>query len=111
VVILAYIPNQGDICWITLNPQSGHEQKGRRPALVVSNKEYNRITGLSICCPITNTDNKFPLHVKISGCTTTGFIMVEHLRSLDYKSRQAKFIERLDEDTLIEVLSRINACF
>lgn len=107
---MAYIPDQGDICWITLNPQSGHEQKGRRPALVVSNNEYNRITGLSICCPITNTDNKFPLHVKISGCTTTGFVMAEHLKSLDYKSRQAEFIEKLDEDTLIEVLSRINAC-
>lgn len=107
---MAYIPEQGDICRITLNPQSGHEQKGRRPALVVSNKEYNRITGLSICCPITNTDNKFPLHVKISCSTTTGFVMIEHLKSLDYKSSQAEFIEKLDEDTLIEVLSRINAC-
>ena len=108
---MAYIPDQGDICWITLNPQSGHEQKGRRPALVVSNKEYNKATGLSICCPITNTNNKFPLHVKISGCATTGFVMIEHLKSLDYKSRQAGFIEKLDEDILIEVLSRINACF
>ena len=107
---MAYIPEQGDICWITLNPQSGHEQGGRRPALVVSNKDYNKITGLSICCPITNTDNKFPLHVKISECATTGFVMIEHMKSLDYKSRQAEFIEKLDEYTLIEILSRINAC-
>lgn len=108
---MAYIPDQGDICWITLNPQSDHEKKGRRPALVVSNKEYNIKTGLSICCPITNTDNKFPLHIKTSGCITTGFIMIEHIKSLDYKARQAEFIERIDEDILLEVLSRVNACF
>jgi mRNA interferase MazF len=111
VVILSYVPDQGDICWITLNPQSGHEQKGRRPALVVSNREYNKITGLSMCCPITNTDNEFPLHIKISGRTTTGFVMIEHLKSLDYTARQAEFIEKLDEDMLTEALSVLNACF
>lgn len=108
---MPYIPDQGDICWITLNPQSGHEQKGRRPALVVSNVDYNKKTGLSICCPITNTDNRFPLHTGISGGTTTGYVMVEHLKSLDYNARQAEFIEKINEDILMEVLARINACF
>jgi len=111
VVILAYVPDQGDICWISLNPQSGHEQKGRRPALVVSNMDYNRRTGLSICCPITNTDSRFPLHIRLSGCTTSGFVIVEHLKSLDYTARQAEFIEKIAEALLAEVLSRLNACF
>lgn len=108
---MAYIPKQGDIVWISLDSQLGHEQKGRRPALIVSNEDYILKTGLAIFCPITNTDNGFPLHLKLPECKTTGFVMAEHVKSLDYKARQIEYIESIDESTLIEILSIISACF
>ena len=81
-----YIPEKGDFIALTFNPQSGHEQKGRRPALVISNTLFNKKTGLAIVCPITNTDRKIPLHTKISeNCILTGFVMVEQIKSVDYK--------------------------
>lgn len=108
---MAYIPKQGDIVWVSLDPQLGHEQKGRRPALIVSNGDYILRTGLAMFCPITNTDNGFPLHMKLLGCKTTGFVMIEHIKSLDYKARQIEYIESIDENALIEILSMLNACF
>lgn len=108
---MKYIPKQGDIVWISLDPQLGHEQKGRRPALIVSNGDFNLMTGMAVLCPITNTDNKFPLHLGLTGCKTTGFVMVEHVKSLDYSVRQVEYIETIGENDLIEVLSLINACF
>lgn len=108
---MAYVPDQGDICWITLNPQSGHEQSGRRPALVVSNKEFNMKTPFAVVCPISNTDNGFPMHVKLSGGTTTGVVMVEHMKTQDYRARNSEFIEKVDEEIMVEVLSKLHACF
>ncbi|MDL1976209.1 MAG: type II toxin-antitoxin system PemK/MazF family toxin [Deltaproteobacteria bacterium] len=80
-----YIPRQGDIIAITFDPQSGHEQKGRRPALVVSKDLFNRSTGLAIVCPLTNTERGFPFHVPVPGNSSlTGFIMVEQVKSVDF---------------------------
>ncbi len=107
----AYIPKQGDIIAITFDPQSGHEQKGRRPAYVVSKDLFNRSTGLAIVCPITNTDRAFPFHVPIpKDCGLTGFIMVEHVKSVDFRSRHAKRIEHGNDELLSDVLSIIDAC-
>ena len=106
-----YIPNQGDVIWVTFDPQAGHEQKGRRPALVVSNIIFNKNTGLALVCPITNKDNRFPLHVKLKNQKTSGFVMIEQFKSIDYNSRNAELIEKIDEDTIVEILSRLNACF
>ena len=79
----AYIPKQGDIIAINFDPQSGHEQNGRRPAFVVSKNLFNRSTGLAIVCPITNTKHDFPFHVPIpKGGDLTGFIMVEQVKSM-----------------------------
>jgi mRNA interferase MazF len=76
--VAAYIPRQGDIIAITFDPQSGHEQKGRRPAFVVSKNQFNRSTGLAIVCPVTNIERDFPFHVPIpKDSKLTGFIMVE----------------------------------
>jgi mRNA interferase MazF len=99
---------QGDIININFNPQLGHEQSGYRPALVVSNDSYNTITGLCIVCPITNTNNKFPLHVKLDqNTTTTGVILCEHVKSLDTVARKAVFKEKVPDDILNEVLDII----
>lgn len=108
---MSYVPKQGDILWITLDPQLGHEQKGRRPGLVISNDYFTKITGLIMLCPITKTDNGFPLHLKLSGYNTYGYVMVEHAKSMDYDVRDVEYIESLQPEDLIEVLSVFSACF
>ncbi len=106
-----YVPKKGDFIILTFDPQSGHEQKGRRPALVVSNSLFNQHTELAIVCPITNIDRNFPFHVAISNSTAiTGFIMVEQVKSIDYKSRKVKWIESSSEELLAEVLSILDTC-
>ena len=108
----SYIPKQGDIIAITFDPQSGHEQKkGRRPAYVVSKDLFNRSTGLAIVCPITNTDRAYPFHVPIPKDTgLTGFIMVEQVKSVDFRARRATHIKHGNDDLLSDVLSIMDAC-
>lgn len=97
---------QGDIIWINLNPTVGHEQAGTRPALVVSNNSFNKLTGLAIVCPITNTNKGFPLHIPLDkGTKTTGVVLCEHPKALDLNTRGYQFIERIAEDKLKEVLT------
>jgi len=109
--LAAYVPQQGDFIALTFDPQSGHEQKGRRPAFVVSKDLFNRRTGLAIVCPVTNTDRRYPFHVPVpAGGKLTGFIMVEQVKSVDYRSRKAKRIEQVNEELLEEVLSILDAC-
>ena len=106
-----YIPAKGDFIVLTFDPQSGHEQKGRRPALVVSNTLFNQRTGLAMVCPITNTDRKFPLHVAVPPeCSLTGFVMVEQIKSIDFSSRKARRIEAAPRTLVEEVLSLLDAC-
>jgi len=108
--VAAYVPRQGDLVALDFNPQSGHEQKGRRPALVISKDAFNKGTGLAICCPITNTDRRVPFHVLITGRTSlTGFVMCEQMKSLDYRSRRMKLIERAPRDLLEDVLAIVDA--
>jgi mRNA interferase MazF len=106
-----YIPQKGDFIAVSLDPQSGHEQKGRRPALVISNDLFNKHTGLVIACPITHTDRGFPFHVRIpSGLAVTGFVMTEQVRSLDFVSRGARRIAKAPLGLLEEVLGILDAC-
>ncbi len=106
-----YIPKQGDIIAITYGPQSGHEQKGRRPALVLSKDLFNRSTGLAIVCPLTNTERGFPFHVPVpENSRLTGSIMVEQVKSVDFRTRRAKRIERASDELLANVLSILDAC-
>ena len=107
----SYIPEKGDFVAVTFDPQSGHEQKGRRPALVVSNTLFNQRTGLAMVCPLTTTDRKYPFHVAIANDPhTTGFVMVEQVKSIDYQSRKTKFIGKASDEVLDEVLSILDAC-
>ena len=106
-----YIPGAGDFVRLTFDPQSGYEQKGRRPALVISNTLFNAQTQLAMVCPITNTFRNVPFHVKIpSDSSLTGYIMVEQIKSVDYSSRQVQFLEKASNWVLEEVLSVLEVC-
>jgi mRNA interferase MazF len=106
-----YVPKKGDFVTLTFDPQAGHEQKGRRPALVVSNDLFNSNTGLAIVCPITNTNRGFPFHLAVpSGGRLTGFVMVEQVKSADYVKRRAKFIHSATTEFVEKVLDIIEAC-
>jgi mRNA interferase MazF len=109
--VAEYVPRKGDLVAFTFDPQSGHEQRGRRPALVVSNDLFNKHTGLCIACPITNTRRDYPFHVSIpEGQDVTGFVMVEQVKSIDFRSRKAKRIGRAPVEVLEEALSVLDAC-
>ena len=106
-----YVPKKGDLITLSFDPQTGHEQKGRRPALVISNDLFNGHTGLAIVCPITNTDRGFPFHVAVPPSSSlTGFVMVEQVKSVDFTTRRAKFIRRAPTEFVEDVLDLIDAC-
>jgi mRNA interferase MazF len=103
-----YIPARGDVVWITLNPQAGHEQTGRRPALVLSPASYNGKVGLAILCPITSQVKGYPFEVKISpGSPLNGVILADQVKSLDWRIRKAEFIAKLNPETTGEVLDKL----
>ncbi len=107
----AHTPLKGDFITVAFDPQSGHEQKGRRPALVVSNTLFNQRTGLAIVCPVTTTDRGYPFHVAVTGNPDVmGFVMVEQVKSIDYHARKSKIIGKASDDLLDEVLTIIDAC-
>ena len=106
-----YVPKEGDLVVVTFDQQPGHEQKGRRPALVISRNLFNKHTGMAIACPITNTFRQSPFHVKVpDSCSITGYIMVEQVKSIDYASRRIKFVEKAPPGMLDEVLSILDPC-
>ena len=107
----AYVPRKGDFVALTFDPQSGHEQRGRRPALVVSNDLFNKATGLCIACPVTSTRRDYPFHVSIpEGQDVDGVVMVEQVKSIDFRARGVKRIGSASESVLQEVLSILDAC-
>jgi mRNA interferase MazF len=106
-----YIPRKGDIIAVTFDPQSGHEQRGRRPALVISNDLFNKHTGLCFVCPITNTRRDYPFHAPLpENKDVTGFVMTEQIKSIDFRARGAKRIGKAPDRVLQEVLSLLDAC-
>lgn len=99
---------QGDIVYLDFDPQAGHEQKGRRPALVVSNDLFNRVSSLTMVCPITHTDRGHPFHVRLDNRTKTdGVIMCDQARMLDLNSRRAAFEEKAPADIVAEAVDLI----
>jgi len=108
-VVKQYIPKKGDIVILTFDPQAGHEQQGRRPALILSDELFNKNVGLAIACPITNTDRNFPFHVPVNTKDLSGFIMSEQIKSIDFKARKAKFITKVDEEALEKVQSIVES--
>jgi mRNA interferase MazF len=109
--VARYIPQKGDFITLSFDPQSGHEQKGRRPALVISNSLFNKHTGLAIVCPVTNTNRKIPFHLPVpENSSLTGFVMVDQVKSVDYRARRAKFIEKADDELVSDVLEVLDVC-
>ncbi|HCS73034.1 MAG TPA: toxin MazF [Clostridiales bacterium] len=107
---MAYIPKQGDIVYLSFDPQSGHEQKGRRPAIVISNDAFNALSRGALVCPITNTNRGIPLHVPLDDRTkTTGVIMCDQVKALDMQSRNASFVEKAPEDLIAEAVDIVIA--
>ena len=107
---MAYIPQQGDIIYLDFDPQSGHEQKGRRPAVVISNNAFNALSRGALVCPITNTNRYIPLHVHPDTRTkTTGVIMCDQVKALDMHSRNAAFIEKVPDDLIAEAVDIVIA--
>ena len=107
--MVKYIPEQGDIVALSFDPQSGHDKKGRRPAVIVSNKVFNQHLGLAFACPITNTKRDFPFHVRVESKNITGYIMAEQMKSIDYNSRNIKFIEKANQKTINQILGIIDS--
>ena len=103
----SYCPESGDLVWFDFDPQAGHEQGGRRPAVVLSPKSYNQLIGLALVCPITSREKGYPFEVKLpDGLPVAGVILADHLKSQDWQARRAERIGRLDEVTLTAVLQR-----
>jgi mRNA interferase MazF len=103
-----YIPARGDFIWLNFDPQSGHEQMGKRPTLVVSHTKFNLQRVSILVCPVSNTKRKNPFYVKIpDGEAVIGVIIADQLRSLDYQSRGAEPIATCPKELLMEVLGRI----
>jgi len=106
VKVVKYIPDKGDIVWLDFNPQLGHEQRGRRPALVLSYKAYNEKIGLAVFCPVTSKEKGYPFEVKVEGIKIQGCVLSDQIKSLDWKVRNIEFIERIEDEILEEVLMK-----
>ncbi len=105
-----YIPQCGDVVWITLNPQAGHEQAGRRPAVVLSPENYNGKIGLAILCPITNQIKGYPFEVLLpAGLPVAGAILSDQVKSLDWRARNAELICTLPAEAISEVLQKLGS--
>jgi len=104
----AYIPERGDMVWLTLNPQVGHEQSGRRPAVVLSPKKYNHKVGLAIFCPVTTKVKGYPFEVILpEGLPVSGAILSDQVKNLDWRARKAEFICTVPEKVTIEILGKL----
>jgi len=105
---MPYVPDRGHAVWINFNPQAGREQAGRRPALVLSSKSYNGKTGLLIACPITNQQKGYPFEVALpDNLDVSGVVLADHIKSLDWRERQADFITEIANEIVKDVLAKL----
>jgi mRNA interferase MazF len=103
-----YVPDAGDLLWLNFTPQAGHEQAGRRPALVLSPAAYNSKTGLMLCCPLTTQIKNYPFEVLVGG-TPPSAVLADQVKSLDWRSREARRKGRATPEQLAEVRAKIRA--
>jgi mRNA interferase MazF len=107
-MVMAYVPERSDLVWLTFNPQAGHEQAGRRPAVVVSHKAYNGKVGLALFCPITSQVKGYPFEVILpDGLPISGAILADQVKSLDWQARQIERISALPAETMRELLQKV----
>ena len=107
---MSYVPERGDVVWINLNPQAGHEQAGLRPVLVLSPSSYNGLVGLMVCCPITSRAKEYPFEVTIkNNPKVSGVALADHVRNLDWKARGVKRMGKVSDEELRETVQKLKA--
>ena len=102
------VPRRGEVVWLQFDPQAGHEQAGRRPAVIVSPQDYNAKTGLALCCPITSPIKGYPFEVALQEASEiSGVILADQIKSLDWRARRARKLWTLPAESLQEVLAKV----
>lgn len=110
-MVKKYIPKQGDVIFLNFNSTKGHEQAGFRPAVVISNNVFNQNTKMVMVCPITSNDKYFPTHYNLEDTKNIhGAVLCEHIRSIDYESRNVKFVEKISDNDFLSIITLLNAC-
>ncbi len=105
-----YAPRRGDVVWLTFDPQAGHEQAGRRPALVLSPEQYNRRSGFALICPITSQRKGYPFEVPLpDGLAVSGVVLADQVRSLDWRARRADLMGAVPDSVIEETLGKLEA--
>ncbi len=105
--MVVYTPDRGDLIWLNFTPQTGHEQSGHSPALVLSPKSYNQKTGLLLACPITSKIKHYPFEVVVSGPQLQGAVLADQIKSLDWRERQATYIAPCSPSVLKQVMQLV----
>ncbi|MCM3710590.1 endoribonuclease MazF [Sporosarcina luteola] len=106
--MVKYVPERGDLIWLSFSPQSGAEQAGRRPAIVLSPSAYNEKSGLVLVCPVTSKQKGYPFEVMLKdSLKTSGTVLSDQVLSLDWRAREASFIEHIDEAALADILENV----
>jgi len=106
-MVTNYIPDRGDIFWIDFAPTKGHEQSGRRPAIVISRRVYNENAKLALACPITSKSKQHPYEVRLTGTKITGVILSDQIRSVDWEARKAEFAESAPSAVVDEIEAKL----
>ena len=110
-MVKKYIPKKGDIAFLDFNPTKGHEQAGIRPCIVISNNVFNKNTKMAIVCPITSNEKEFPTHYILSKTKKIhGSVLCEHIRSIDFETRNLKFVEKCNTDDFDNIILLLNSC-
>lgn len=106
-MVKAYVPSRGDLVWLNFTPQSGHEQGGKRPAIVLSPREYNLKTSLAILCPITSKIKGYPFEVPISSKKISGVVLADQVKNLDWRARNVEFISAAPEEVIADISEKL----
>lgn len=110
--MVKYVPKRKDIIFFDLNPVKGHEQGGKRPAIVLSSNSFNKLTNMVIVCPITSNTKQFPSHYELQNTKKiNGSVLCEHVRSIDFNERKVSFIEKVNDDEYDNILELFTSCF
>ena len=108
MVARAYVPDAGDLVWLTFDPQVGHEQRGRRPALILSPRVYNSKARLAIACPITTQVKGYPFEVPLpAGGKISGVVLADHVKNLDWEARKVVFEAKASTEIVTDVRERL----
>jgi len=107
-MVKEYIPERGDIVWLNFTPQAGHEQQGKRPAVVLSPQAYNKKAGLALFCPITTKQKGYPFEVRMETGKIKGVVLADQVKSLDWQERGTEFIEKATHAEMNEIIKKLN---